>query len=102
MATQNGGKGDGDMLTVDQICAAHKDESAGLTVRMIDENDEDREFPIVLIQGSARALEFLAQLILSTARDKANDGFSITPFGAGKFHFSPSATLGVYIHRLDD
>ena len=55
----------------------------------------------MLIEGSSSALRMLAELLLAVADEAENDGFSISPFGAGRFHFSKSSKLGVYIHRIN-
>lgn len=57
---------------------------------------------MVLIQGPPEALQMLAALISAVAEPDGGDGFSLEPRGAGSFHLSSAATLGVYIHRLDD
>ena len=83
----------------DDICEKYSETSVGLSLKLLE--DEDGESPsIVLIEGPARALRMLAELLVSVADEKENEGFSISPFGAGKDHFSSDSQLGFYINRL--
>jgi hypothetical protein len=66
---------------------------------MLDE-EADAPDPTVLLEGPPEALEMLAELLMAVAKDRANDGFGISPTSAGRAHFSASATLGLYVHRL--
>jgi hypothetical protein len=87
------------MMKTDEICEKYSNQNVGLTLRMIE--DEDGDPPTtVLIEGSTLALRMLAELLIAVADESQNDGFSISPFGAGRIHFSKSSELGVYIHRL--
>ena len=88
-------------MKTDEICERYSDKDVGLALRLLDE--EDGEPPsTVLIEGSARALRMLAELLIAVADETENEGFSISPFGAGKAHFSVASKLGVYIHRLPE
>jgi len=90
-------------MKTDEICAAYAAQKVDLTVRMLkDEDDKDGHFPVVLIEGKANALKMLAELLLAVSEESADGGFSIEPFGAGSVHFSKSATLGIYIHSLNE
>lgn len=84
----------------DDVCARHADTPVSLTLRMLDA--EAGEEPIVLIEGTPKALHMLAELLIAVADDPENDGFSMSPRGAGSIHFSADATFGFYIHRLDE
>ena len=86
-------------MRTDEICERYSDKNVDLVVRLLDE--EEGETPsTVLIEGPACALRMLAELLMAVAEEVENDGFSISPFGAGKAHFSSTSELGVYIHRL--
>lgn len=86
-------------MKTDEICEQYSNQNVGLTLRMIE--DEDGDPPTtVLIEGSASALRMLAELLIAVADETQNEGFAISPFGAGRAHFSKSSQLGVYIHRL--
>jgi hypothetical protein len=87
------------MMKTDEICEQYSNQSVGLTLRML--KDEDGGPPTtILIEGSNTALRMLAELLIAVADESQNDGFAISPFGAGRIHFSKSSELGVYIHRL--
>jgi len=88
-------------MKTDEICEHYADRNVGLALRLLDE--EDGEPPSsVLIEGPARALRMLAELLIAVAEEAENEGFSISPFGAGKDHFSVASKFGVYIHRLPE
>jgi hypothetical protein len=55
---------------------------------------------LVLFEGTKVEFQFLSELFSSmvTARD---DGFQISPTGAGSALFATRSTRGLYIHRLD-
>ena len=53
----------------------------------------------VVIEGEAPALEFLGNLLLAQAHAH-DDGFGLSPSGAGKVFFTPGSVLGIYLHRL--
>lgn len=85
----------------DDVCEKYSNKKVGLSIRLIDPEEQGEAPSMVLIEGSATALEMLAELLSAVSIDAKNDGFSISPFGAGKVHFSKRSKLGVYIHRLD-
>jgi hypothetical protein len=84
-------------MKTDEICDRYSDKSVGLVLRLLD--DDQKSPSTVLIEGSADALKMLAELLVAVADEPDNDGFSISPFGAGKLHFGKASKLGVYIHR---
>lgn len=86
-------------MKTDEICEKYSNQSVGLILRMIEEEDGDPQ-TTVLIEGPAAALRMLAELLIAVADESEHDGFAISPFGAGRAHFSTSSELGVYIHRL--
>ena len=88
-------------MKVDEICERYSEKSVGLALRLLEEDDGSPP-STVLIEGSARALRFLAALLIAIADEGEDESFSITPFGAGKFHFSEVSELGVYIHRVPE
>jgi hypothetical protein len=67
-------------------------------LRLLDE-DDGSEPSTVLVEGSSRALKMLAELLIAVAEEKENDGFSMSPMGAGNIHFSKATKLGIYIYR---
>ena len=81
-------------MSPDEICRKTVDSPPKLVVRMLDADT-------ILIEGQPRALEFLAELFKAVASDSSDDGFSISPRGAGGAFFDKAATIGIYIHRLD-
>jgi hypothetical protein len=87
-------------MKTDEICDRYASAPVGLTLRALPD-PETGQSDTVLIEGRPDALRMLAELLLAVAEEEGNDGFMISPFGAGKLHFSSSATLGVYIHRIN-
>jgi hypothetical protein len=77
----------------DSICGRFAENPQKLTVRMLEEQT-------VLIEGSAEALEFIGNLIISQARFEKDCGFQISPNGSGDAVFSPDSNVGLYIHRV--
>lgn len=88
-------------MKADEICERYSEKSVELALRLLDEEDGDPP-STVLIEGPARALRMLAELLVAIADEPGNEGFSISPFGAGKDHFAAASELGVYIHRLPE
>jgi hypothetical protein len=60
-------------------------------------NKLDRD--TILIEGNRTAFEFLGEMFLAHAKS-VDCGFEISPKGAGRYYFSTSAKLGIYLHRL--
>ncbi len=88
-------------MKTDEICERYSEKNVGLALRLL--ADEDGEPPsTVLIEGPAQALRMLSELLVAIADETENEGFSISPFGAGKDHFSATSELGLYIHRLPE
>jgi hypothetical protein len=55
----------------------------------------------ILIEGSAKALEFLGEFVLAHSRaDTFDCGNGLDPKGAGSAWFTKESTLGFYLHRL--
>jgi len=82
-----------DNSSPDSVCESFADLAETITIRALEEGE-------VLVEGSAAALEFLGNLLLAQARYRNDCGFHISPAGAGSALFSPSSTLGIYIHRV--
>jgi hypothetical protein len=83
-------------LKPDEICEqyANTENMKKLNVTLID-NDT------VLIEGEAKALEFVGHLLLAQAKYKQDCGFQIGPKDAGSIFFNKKkSTHGFYIHRL--
>jgi hypothetical protein len=77
----------------DHVCASFAEGGGQITIKMLDTEN-------ILIEGSATALEFLGRLLQAQAAFPKDCGFQISPIGAGNALFSPSSSLGIYIHRL--
>ncbi|WP_439590391.1 hypothetical protein [Hydrogenophaga sp.] len=86
-------------MKVDEICERNSEKRTDLTIHLLDDEDGDPPSS-VLIEGPVRALRMLAELLTAVADEAETDGFPISPFSAGKAHFSAVSQLGVYIHRL--
>lgn len=86
-------------MKTDEISEQYADKPVGLVLRLLD--DDTQSPSTVLIEGSSEALTMLAKLLLAVASEPENDGYGISPFGAGKLHFGKAAEVGVYIHRVD-
>jgi hypothetical protein len=75
----------------DDICREYSERTIRLRIRGLDD--------VVLVEGTAEALEFLGKLFL--AQSQANDdGFEIAPTGPGEYFFDPTSEKGIYIHKL--
>ena len=85
-------------MKVDNVCRDNEDISVGLTLKIVE--DDDGKPSMMLVEGPANALKFLAQLLNTVADEEAEDSFFISPSGAGAFHFSSTSELGVYIHKI--
>lgn len=85
-------------MKTDEISERYAEQKVGLILRLL--QDDDGDSSSVLIEGSQQALRMLAELLLAVAEEPENEDFSISPFGAGKAHFSELSELGLYIHRL--
>ena len=84
------------MLTTDGVVRLYRKERKRpkLTIQKLDKNT-------ILIEGSAKALEFLGEFVLAHSRADAVDcGNGLDPKGAGKAWFTKESTLGFYLHRL--
>ena len=80
-------------MSPDKICADYAERGAKLTVEMLDGDT-------VLIKGNREALEFLADLLRAQAH-AADDGFQISPNGAGSSLFASGSKYGLYVLRLE-
>ena len=85
----------------DEVCEKYSNKKVGLSIKLMDPEDHGEEPTMVLIEGSSDALGMLAELLTAVATEQKVDGFSISPFGAGRIHFAKKSKLGVYIHKLD-
>lgn len=81
----------------DTVCA-EQTQSAGLDLRVLDGDDSAGELPLVVVRGTPDALKFLAELLQAVASAPTLPArFQMAPNAAGRFHFSPSAEVGIYI-----
>ncbi len=67
-----------------------------LNVRLLkgDEPGED----LILLEGDSPSLAFLGELLIAQANESDN-GFAISPRGAGSAYFTSNAEFGIYLHR---
>lgn len=86
-------------MKTDEISRKYSGRKVNLSLKLMDE--EECGLPTVLIEGPPDALKMLAELLIAVAEESANDGFSISPSGAGSVHFAKSSKLGIYLHRID-
>lgn len=77
----------------DDICEQHATQNSKITLRMLDDD-------LVLFEGDAESLKFMGELFLAVAQAKDN-GFQVSPTGAGKLFFTVESSHGLYIHRLE-
>lgn len=92
-----------DAQSPDEVCELYSDRSVELALTVIGPDPEDApdDVPFVLVEGTADALRFLAKILIAVADDETQDSsFQLSPTGAGSFHFSPAAEVGLYVHRL--
>lgn len=82
----------------DDVCELYSEKSVALTLRLLDDNNDN---PMVLIEGTAETLKMFAELLLAVSKSSAGSGFSISPKGAGSFHFSKVSKLGMYINKIE-
>ena len=75
----------------DDICREYCERAIKLRINNLDD--------VVLVEGTAEALEFLGKLFLAQAQ-AIDDGFEIAPTGPGEYFFDPMSEKGVYIHRV--
>jgi hypothetical protein len=81
-------------MSPDEVCARYFEKGVRLTVAELDEET-------ILIEGSREGLRFLGELLIAQADFEKDDGFQISPFGAGHGLFTKEATRGIYIRRTD-
>ena len=87
-------------MKTDDICRTFASKAVRLSLRLLEPTDDD-ESPLVLIEGNSQALRMLAELIGAVAEASTDDGFSLSPHGAGKRYFATGSTHGFYINRID-
>ena len=58
---------------------------------------KDLDAETLLIEGSAEAISFLAEL-LSAQAEAGDCGLEISPSGPGSAFFAPGSTKGIYVH----
>jgi hypothetical protein len=88
-------------MTPDDICDRHRNTLIGLSIKVIDadSNLHGADAPLVLIEGSARALNLLAEIFAAVANSENSGSFSISPNGPRNVHFCNSSTHGFYLKR---
>lgn len=77
----------------DDVCEQYATQNVKITIKMLDDD-------MVLFEGDTQSLKFLGELFLAMAQTK-DDGFQISPTGAGKLFFTLEASHGLYIHRFE-
>jgi|UPI00058C9C50 hypothetical protein len=83
----------------DDVCSKYADQKTDLSLTLLP--DEEGGKPYILISGPSQALHMLAELLISVADEKENDGFFLGPTGPGSSRFSDMSEFGVYIYRRD-
>jgi hypothetical protein len=85
----------------DDVCAG-RIHTAGVELRLIAGDVSADELPLVLVRGEPEALRFLAELLQAVADSPTLPArFQMSPNGAGRFHFSASAEIGLYIECVE-
>ena len=84
----------------DEVLDRYGDTASNPSLRLLPA--DERGEPMILIEGSPRALHLLAELLVAVADERENDGIGFGPRGAGYLHFSETSEFGVYIHRVDE
>lgn len=74
----------------DKACASFAE--SGEKVRISSDGE------VVLVEGSEEALLRLAELLVAQATFQKDDGFEVSPTGAGKLIFGKGSNIGLYIH----
>ena len=80
------------MLNPDDICEAFSDKEAKINIKFLDETS-------ILFEGNKEGLRFLGNLFLAMAEAKDN-GFQLSPHGAGTLFFADDAQYGLYLHQI--
>ena len=81
------------MTSPDSVCVAYGRRPVDLCIKKLDRD-------MILIEGTRRALEFLARRLTAQATFKKDCGFQIGPRSAGRKLFDRRSKFGIYIHRL--
>jgi hypothetical protein len=80
-------------MTPDDVVSRHSPDQVQLKVR--DDGD------VVIVEGDARSLMFLAELIAAHA-GACDCGFELSPTGPGNAFFANGSDRGLYLHRTHD
>jgi hypothetical protein len=75
----------------DDICEKYSKQKINLNIEYKDD--------FIIISGNRNTLEFIGNLILAQAEYKKDNGFQISPNGAGKKFFTKTSKIGLYINR---
>ena len=81
-------------MTPDDVCGRFADYGGKIKVCELDDGET------IDFEGTREALLFLSDLFRAQA-EASDDGFALSPFGAGNALFAPGSTKGFYISRLD-
>ncbi len=82
------------MIAPDDICEKYSSKKINLNIFI--------KSGTVFIEGDQITLKFLSELIKAQSDFKKDDGFQISPSGAGKIFFKDKKGYGIYIHKLDN
>lgn len=82
------------MKSPDNICDKYSEMNINLKISV--------KRMTVFIEGDEVSLKFLSELIKTQSEFKKDDGFQISPTGAGSTFFRQKKGYGIYIHRLED
>lgn len=88
----------------DQVCAKYRGDSRvptkdKITVQLL-KDDKGETTDLLLIEGEAKALEFLGRVLIAHAKSKKDCEFWFGPHNAGCAFFTKKSTHGFYIHRV--
>ena len=77
----------------DDVCREYSE--SGLQLRVTETDGT------IVIEGTAQSLLFVSKLFTAQSEAK-DDGFGISPFGAGRSWFAPGSTKGIYIRGVEE
>lgn len=85
--------------SINTLLEEHSAANTPLKLCMVRESGEDYSHNFVLLEGSTKALRFLADLIYAHLESDYCE-LSLHPNGAGNIHLDPESTVGLVLHRL--
>jgi hypothetical protein len=80
-------------MTPDEVCRRCFDSK--IQIRVTEKENT------IFIEGTRDSLMFLSKLVAAQA-GADDDGFQLSPFGAGSAWFAAGSTKGIYLHRTPE